>query len=662
MTRSLPPLFVALPLLGKRFAKIAVGGASTMIFTAALRRRTLWVNPRKGNLMAIKYSLPVPHYLQDDCYSDTNVKCGAACAQMVLHHIDPGRAFTSGEQERLYDRINDVDPNSAWYSSPQGISGVLEQDKPAARLRVRGNVPLLRRDELIAPHPRVIQAIFGSGPVNPNTAYKFAVLGDFKSKNNPGIRREVSPQLQKAQIEWLSRLLIRTVAIRETAPIVAVREGNAHWIVVNGFQVQDDYKDTDPSQHGKIEAILIRNPLGRYTYCTITCDPLSDEKMKEITGHQCRWNPYVQDVVDYKTWVAEYMYSDWAETFVAVGDWPVKNTSQVLAHLPASVPEKLALSGAITEMVSRGFKVHEQKGQPKEITPAEAVVQAASALNKFNLSQHNVSVTRQNIREPVKVKRLDRIDGDYYLVPVGEENNKISAFINISITGEFNEATVWPNGHYIAPLDKHPEFESLTSRKGNSPLYGRKIRLTAGRPPQEITSVSLDGNTPFVWRPCPESFSSFRPFYNLKLTVEGRDTPISLYLPVDDHCLPDDPDDPGVISLPSANYLELLTDCIKQDAGNITQAVLVMINQFGNKALVKYQSSETDKNKIDAKLGEMKDIICQCLQDHPSAGLTQFHIKAYRTDSFLKSGGGDGVPLGTLPKPGGGDGDGLSCP
>src|SRR5262245_34067354 len=159
--------------------------------------------------MTKEFSLPVPHILQDDCYSDTNEMCGAACAQMVLHDIDPGRTLTPGEQKDLYKRIKLLSPTTSnWYNPPQGISGVLNQDKPAAR----------RKDRGIAKLPPAIQAIFGSVPVEPATTYKFAILGSVSSVNNPGIRRAISAHDQIAQIELLSRLLIRTVAIKGAAP------------------------------------------------------------------------------------------------------------------------------------------------------------------------------------------------------------------------------------------------------------------------------------------------------------------------------------------------------------------------------------------------------------------------------------------------------------
>jgi hypothetical protein len=283
---------------------------------------------------------------------------------------------------------------------------------------------------------------------------------------------------------------------------------------------------------------------------------------------------------------------------------------------------------------------------------------------------------------------LDRIDGDYYLVPVGVDN-KISALINISAAGEFDGATILPiniprerdestdkskerrpaeikqdkdtrefykaiaepNDHYIAPFDQHPQFRELTAGRDSS-LSGRKIRLTDGGALLTIASVIRDETTPYVWRPGPNSFSASRPFNNLKITVQERNAPFSLYVPVDDYCLPDD--GAGAILLPSANYLENVADCIKQNAGSMVDEVLVLISRSGTTAMVMYKSNRTVS--IQDETEEMRKIICECLQDHRYPGLEYFRFKAFATNSFLTRlrGGGDDDPIIAEPQSGGG--------
>src|SRR5262249_50823618 len=153
---------------------------------------------------------------------------------------------------------------------------------------------------------------------------------------------------------------------------------------------------------------------------------------------------------------------------------------------------------------------------------------------------------------------------------------------------------------------------------------GRKIRLTAGGPLLTITSVVRDEATPYVWRPGPNSFSASRPLHNLRVSVQEREAPISLYVPVDDYCLPDDN---GAITLPSANYLEMVADCIKQKAGSMVGEVLVLISRSGTTAMVMYKSNQI--KTIDQEREAMRMIICKCLQDHPYTGLTYFRFKAY---------------------------------
>jgi hypothetical protein len=634
--------------------------------------------------MAKEFFLPVPLYLQVDCYKDTNVKCGAACTQMVLHDIDPQRPFTTDEQDELFDKITDPPPGQvAWFNPPQGIKRVLKEEKPATRLPQRS---VLKPD---------IQAIFTSLPADPTAPYEFVIYGaDGPETNpNPGIPRAISVSAQIEQIEALSRQLIRTVALRGAAPIVAVREDNAHWIVVNGFLVEDDYHDAYLSQRDRIKAIYIRNPLGRYNYSTVTCGELSDQEMQVITGHTCELNPNVPDVVPYATWVREYMFSDWSETFVEVCDWSAQVTDNYLAQincLASGTCEKSVMSEICdwAAQLLRAFCSIFTEGQ---ITPNDAVDRAKRAIEEFNLSQLNPRVSPRNALPPYKVKRLDRIDGDYFLVPVGVEN-KISALINISAEGEFDGATVWPiniprecdgttdkpkerripeiqqdkgagefykaiaepNDHYIAPFDQHPKFGELTAGRESS-LSGRKIRLTDGGPLLTITSVIRDEATPYVWRPGPNSFSASRPFNNLKITVHERNMPISLYVPVDDYCLPDD--GYGNILLPSANYLEMVADCIKQSAGSMVDEVLALISRSGTTAMVMYKSNQTKSIKDETE--DMRKIICKCLQDNRYPGLTSFRFKAFATNAFLTRlrGGGDDDPIIVAPASGGGGND-----
>jgi hypothetical protein len=640
--------------------------------------------------MAKEFFLPVPLYLQVDCYKDTNEKCGAACTQMVLHDIDPQRPPTTGEQDELFDKITDPPTGGgAWYNPPQGIKRLLNEQKPARRLPQRS---VLKPD---------IQANFTSLPADPATPYEFVILCDSSPETNPnpGIPRAPGVNAQIEQIEALSRQLIRTVALRGVAPVVAVREDNSHWIVVNGFWVEDDYRDADLSQPGRIKAIIIRNPLGRSTYSTVTCGGLSDREMQVIIGHTCELNPNVPDVVPYATWVREYMFSDWAETFVEVCDWSAQVADNYLAQINclASRSRGKSVRSAICNWLARLFRAFCSLFTKGRITPNDAVDRAKRAIEEFNLSRLNPRVSPRNTLPPYKVKRLDRIDGDYYLVPVGVEN-KISALINISAAGEFDGATVWPiniprecdeitdkpkerhaeeikqdrdarefykaiaepNDHYIAPFDQHPKFGELTAGRDSS-LSGRKIRLPGGLP-LTITSVIRDETTPYVWRPGPESFSASRPFHNLKITVQERDTPIRFYLPVDDYCLPTD--DNGDILLPSANYLELAADCIKQKAGSMVDEVLALISRSGTTAMVMYKSNQT--MPIDQELAQMKKNVCECLNAHPSAGLSYYRIKAFATNAFLTRlrGGGEEGPLISEP-PSGGGGNGIPinpCP
>jgi hypothetical protein len=590
--------------------------------------------------MTTEYHLDVPLITQIDCKSDTPEMCGAACVQMVLHDIDPLRNQNniSGEQTNLYSSItnNSKIGTGSWYNPPDGIAKTLNMQHPPMRVPGRELVNL----------PYEIQQIFSSIPLSVTQGYHFSIVGG-SANGIPGIPKAYDSTLKQiAQIELISRLLIRTITISGSAPIVAVREDNAHWIVVNGFQVDANYVDTGAVQPDMIKSMIIRNPLGRYNYRDIKCASLPQKTLEMITGHKCEENPYQQDIVAYETWVREYMLDYWGATFVIVCDQP----GQVAHNL---VKDISALSQPSTQIASR-----EPSQNP--ISPEDAEERARTAINEYKLQLWNDGITGSHVLSPIKVKRLDRIDGDYYLVPVGIGDH-ISTLINISVTGEFSEATVWPPGHFITSFESHPSFGNLTGDK--SILRGKKLRLRSDDSLFEIATVTRDANFPYVWRPCYESFSSFKPFHHLKVhSTKGEIT--SVYLPVDNYCLSEiiDPDTGElIVPLPSPNYLELLAACIKQRLKNIGE-VLTRMNRRGTTLLVEYQTLKKRDDHIIEELKSMERAICQCLLDRPlPKSLINFRIKAFKTSDFLrrKSGGGGDDPLPAVPRSGGGGNDGI---
>ena len=73
--------------------------------------------------MAVQENLAVPHHQQD-----TDVYCGAGCAQMVLDSIGAGLL----NQDDLYtDARNNTSELSAWYTPPDGLRWVMNDRRPA---------------------------------------------------------------------------------------------------------------------------------------------------------------------------------------------------------------------------------------------------------------------------------------------------------------------------------------------------------------------------------------------------------------------------------------------------------------------------------------------------------------------------------------------------
>ncbi|HET9850926.1 MAG TPA: hypothetical protein VFP56_00305 [Candidatus Limnocylindrales bacterium] len=73
--------------------------------------------------MAVHELLSVPYHQQD-----TDVYCGAACAQMVLDSIGAGIQAQDG----IYtDERNHTNELASWYNPPDGLQWVLNDRRPA---------------------------------------------------------------------------------------------------------------------------------------------------------------------------------------------------------------------------------------------------------------------------------------------------------------------------------------------------------------------------------------------------------------------------------------------------------------------------------------------------------------------------------------------------
>jgi hypothetical protein len=438
-----------------------------------------------------EFYLDVPLELQHDCEADTPEKCGATCVQMVLLDIDPPdradpnptRATRYQDQEALFQAVREPVAGSSetniWYNPPKGMASVL--NKELAKEEERRGLPVrIRGERPGTPLPRPRRPRLQFPPVPNPFDWQVAQTYHFEAIEIPkptDLSVELATTKQVAQIEQISKLLVRTINQLGIAPIIAVREDNAHWVVVNGFSIEaaDGFIDLPGAAPAyRILSLRIRNPLGRYRYTDVfRCGSLQEE----ITGRECSKEAAAVDIVKFRTWVREYLFDDRAENFVIVTESNNRispDLSKVREILTAPITEdSLPIVAA---------------------TPPVPIKQAAAdAIATYHLAQPNKLVSEKNLLEPVKVKRLDRIDGDYHLVPVGA-GDRIFALINIAEeTREFSEATVWPEGHFIQSFDRHPNFKDVTS--GNL-LKGKKLRLTANGPLFTIDSVSLDKESP----------------------------------------------------------------------------------------------------------------------------------------------------------------------
>jgi hypothetical protein len=614
-----------------------------------------------------EFSLEVKQIPQSDCAEPSPNRCGAACVQMVLQDIDPvspdpaspnpERDNRYQNQETLSTAIRSADSNTTWYSSPNGIASVLnselsEEGTRRGRFVIRRSgrpgteAPPLVGDRLRPQSPRII--------VNPLDSLDFRVAQRYQFEVIE-IPKAYEPERHMGQFDSITRLLIRMISVLGVAPIIAVREDNAHWVVVNGYEVDRDFKDLpgftpDLASKYQIQKIKIRNPLGRYAYIDVAGRKVINDGERHCTE--------TQDEIQLDTWNREYLFDDWGESFFLICD----HNDRVKADF-VPVASRLAEPTTVSErlMISTFQKL-------PEVAPIKAKELARDFIKQLKLSpwgKNGTAPATGDISDPVRVKRLDRIDGDYYLVPV-KIDKRISVLINMSVTGVFQETTFWPKGNFDLL-----QGQGLIDQK----MYiGKSVRVSEQEPLLQITSLRYnpqEPRAPFAWRPCYESYSSFKPFHNfLAKLSDGREIPF--FIPVDD-LRP---------RFTTPDWKHVVEECIRAKANKPELKLKIgdlriSLNRRGSKVLVMYQSDfkksdftlhadlltlESSSKPGDKELYNMiKYVICPCLQAHPRTRLTHFRVKVFSGNAFLtsKRGGGEDEPLSALPPPGGGSGNNI---
>ena len=358
--------------------------------------------------------LPIQYHRQDD-----RLKCGSACAQMVLESLSPGSALI--RQQILYDDSRLDTPAGElplWATPPDGLVDIMNQYDP------RG----------------------------PGFFHLYANVDN----------------------QTLTSQITHTIDTYQVSPIALVFD-RMHWVVVYGHE-----QVNNPVTQTRQLKLYVNNP-----------SPSLDMPINHGRGDFCSTDGHVSDIeILEDVWYRDYL------TPVDVGLW---NGLCLAVCDPFPV-------GPVERKISAEKKVR----QNTLIGASLAMENSMVAIKQYNLFSHKIDNKTLDGLEPGKpylVKRLDRLNDYYYMVPI-LSNKKLVAFINID--GRFGNFRDAGSGQEFQQLNIKPMPEEKIFD-----IIGKRILTKKGTINvfPEVTSIS-----PFlVWQPCRESLSTFLPFHLINI-------------------------------------------------------------------------------------------------------------------------------------------------
>jgi hypothetical protein len=450
-------------------------------------------------------NLPVDYHQQDKGALDRKFYCGPACAQMVLNQIGSGLSL----QDPLYADCNShsrLDCNVNWATAPDGLRWTMNARKPRS---------FVKRFKLIA----------------------------------------------KTDKNKISRTIAWTIHNDQVAPIALIR-GYEHWVVVRGFDSDVPPSGARDSSYS-IKAFWINDPSppGSERIPAHPSSPHSQGDLCG-SGLQNYGEPnthinYVDWLALLRNGVPE---GYWVGKFIAICDpgpddegdnkdkdklrGKKKIDGQKLGGktMKASssnggdnddkdkLPGKKKIDerklGAKTMKASSsnegdnddknklpgkkkidegklGGKTMKASSSPQKVIAENKAKQAAmSALQYYGWKdQPFLKGMLKNVQpgNPTLVRRLDKKNQYYYIVPLVAKKKNIYSLVNIDgIDAKYRQAS-------FAKDVQHPIVFKILSAKKIVGLV--KIRLKLNKVKKVVVSPYL------VWKPCIQSFSPNSPFY-----------------------------------------------------------------------------------------------------------------------------------------------------
>ena len=262
-------------------------------------------------------------------------------------------------------------------------------------------------------------------------------------------------------------------AVDANVPAAALVHGWQHWLVMDGY-VHGTTEPAAPVGGKQLNGVYIR-------------DSNADAEVHYVT-----WNAWRDD---YLQFVPAGKYRD---HIVVVG-----------AEIVASVPPPAAPVPVFGKVRGRGPGVN-----AFQVSPEAAVEAATSAIKRLRGAMPRLQSALENAvcGTPLRVQRLDLNDSYYYLVPfhrLDEGSGETARLVVDAVTGHYSEARgINDDRTRLAPfVDPVRELAKW---------YGRSLPLPGVR--SRIVRPAVVGLHPvLVWRPCRESSSPVKPFYQMSV-------------------------------------------------------------------------------------------------------------------------------------------------
>ena len=291
----------------------------------------------------------------------------------------------------------------------------------------------------------------------------------------------------------ITQKIVWTIHHYNVAPIVLILQnevnGGLHWVAVTGYESSSDPVSSDDPGFdlNTISGFWINDPWPSPNATTPPLHSTGDECGGGLVNGYNRGTPHQFFSLD--TWINDLI------AIVDTGNWATK----ALAICdPDKAPEKGKKIKEITYLYS-GDKL---------IEPETAKNIAIKSLHDYGLINKDFlpeQIKTPKAATPILVKRIDRANDYYYIIPILGNDNRQHGLVNIDARhGNFKQSAFPKNNGYII------EYKPF-SKKEISKLINTELGLKAEKKNQ-ILHKDITISPIWVWKPCEESLSANFPF------------------------------------------------------------------------------------------------------------------------------------------------------